>query len=90
MVVTAVTLVPPLDQWWLTYPEAAALAGPSVTVAVVRNWASRGYVDHRGERQRLHVLRCDDGRRRVLAIEVLRAEAATRRRARRVLQPASA
>jgi hypothetical protein len=61
----------------LTQEQAAVLA--SVSVSAIRQWVSRGYLDH-GERRYLP----DKGRPghpRHLGIDVLKAEAATRRRA---------
>jgi hypothetical protein len=61
----------------LTQEQAAVLAG--VSVSAIRQWASRGYLDQ-GVRRHLP----DKGRPghpRHLGIDVLRAEAATRRRA---------
>jgi hypothetical protein len=62
----------------LTREEAAVLAG--VSVEAVRKWATRGYLDQHGQRRYLP----DKGRPgapRHLGIDVLKAEAATRRRA---------
>lgn len=64
-------------------PEAARLAG--VTKAVVRNWIFRGYRARDGEWTHLPS-EVDGGRRWVRPIDVLRAEAETRRRARRDLR----
>lgn len=64
--------------------QAAELA--AVSVQVIRNWASRGYRDADGEWTRIRrERREDDGRYGYFGIDVLRAEAATRGRARRVL-----
>jgi hypothetical protein len=64
--------------------EAGRLAG--VKPAVVRNWIHRGYRGRDGSWTHLASER--QGRRRyVRPIDVLRAEAATRRHGRRTLQP---
>jgi hypothetical protein len=62
----------------LTQREAAELAG--VSVEAVRKWATRGYLDAHGQRQYLPD-KGKPGHPRHLGIDVLRAEAATRRRA---------
>lgn len=68
----------------LTVDQSAELAG--VSVQVVRNWSSRGYLDPAlGCRVWLRTFRTEAGRPRHRGIDVLRAEAATRRRARRLL-----
>jgi hypothetical protein len=64
--------------------QAADLA--NVSVFVIRNWASRGYRDPlSGEWQRIRTVRGLDRRAYYYGIDVLRAEAATRPRARRIL-----
>lgn len=74
----------PYDLWdsTITYAQAAELAG--VDVQVVYNWASRGYRGADGQWQRLDVYVTAEGKR-LQPIQVLRAEAATRRRARRAV-----
>jgi hypothetical protein len=65
--------------------EAARLA--DVTPAVVRNWIHRGYRDPRSGDWTYLPSEKQGGHRYVRPIDVLRAEAATRKRGRRVLQP---
>jgi hypothetical protein len=74
----------PYDLWdsRITYAEAARLAGVEVTV--VRMWVSRGYTDHDGQHVKLERYVTVEGPR-LQPIAVLRAEAATRARARRVV-----
>lgn len=76
----------PYDLWesTITYAQAADLAG--VSVDVVRHWASRGYRDAAGQQVKLTRYETPQGPR-VQPIAVLRAEAATRARARRQLLP---
>lgn len=69
-----------LHESTITYQEAASLAG--VSVDVVRHWVSRGYRDAAGEQVKLAKVDTAEGPR-VQPIAVLRAEAATRERARR-------
>jgi hypothetical protein len=57
----------------LTYAQAAELAGPEVAEGTIRTWVHRG---------KLPKTDTPDGPR-VLGINVLRAEAATRQKARR-------
>lgn len=65
----------------ITAIQAAELAG--VRPDVIRQWASRGYVDPK-TKQRHRLTRHDTCRgTRYQPIEVLRAEAATRERAKR-------
>lgn len=68
----------------ITYQEAARLAG--VSVDVVRHWVSRGYRDPDGEQVWVAKVDTLEGPR-VQPIAVLRAEAATRGRARRQVLP---
>lgn len=73
-----------LHQSLIPIPEAARLAG--VTVDVVRNWIHRGYRDPRSG-EWTHLPSEKQGRLRyVRPIDVLLAEAATRRHARRSLR----
>jgi hypothetical protein len=64
----------------LTYAQAAELAGPLVSEGAIRTWVHRGKLPKRDT---------PDGPR-VLGIDVLRAEASTRARARRRPLPAAA
>lgn len=74
----------PYDLWesTITYARAAELAG--VGINVIYNWASRGYRGTDGQWHRLDVYATAEGKR-LQPIQVLRAEAATRRRARRAV-----
>lgn len=63
----------------ITVSDAATLAG--VSESAIRKWKQRGHLDAAGED--------DFGRPLFLGIAVLRAEARTRRRARRELSPAA-
>ncbi len=74
-----------LHESTITYKEAARLA--HVSEDVVRHWVSRGYQDRNGARVHLAKFDTSEGPR-VQPIAVLRAECATRTRARRVLRPA--
>lgn len=65
-------LPPDFFEQLATVEDAAALAG--VTPSTVHNWITRGYVDRNGQRRWLlgfHV----DGVRRVMPVDVLRADA---------------
>lgn len=62
--------------------EAARLAG--VATSTVHNWVSRGYLNRDDRRQYLRV-ESFDGARHFVPMDVLKAEAATRRRAGREL-----
>ena len=66
-------------QQLVTVDPAAHAAG--VTPSTVHNWISRGFVDRHGQRRwvmGLHI----DGVRRVMPLDVLRADAEVRRAAR--------
>lgn len=76
-----------LHESTITYQDAASLAG--VSVDVVRHWVSRGYRNTAGDHVKLHKYDTMEGPR-VQPIAVLRAEAATRGRARRQIQPHTA
>lgn len=71
-------------------PISAELAAElaAVSLQVVRNWASRGYRDP-ADRQwkRIRTAHDERGRACYYGIDILRAEAATRARARRKLDP---
>jgi hypothetical protein len=68
----------------LTRDQAAELA--NVSPEVIRKWVTRGYRDPAdGVWKHLDTFPRDDGRDGYLGIDVLRAEAATRARARRVV-----
>lgn len=71
-----------LHESTITYAQAAELA--AVKLSVVYNWASRGYRDLDGQWQHLTVYETAEGKR-LQPIQVLRAEAATRKRARRAV-----
>lgn len=81
---TLVTEALPYDLWesTITYAQAAQLAG--VDIQVIYNWASRGYRGLDGQWQHLAVYATAEGKR-LQPIQVLRAEAATRKRARRAV-----
>lgn len=68
----------------ITAKEAAALCG--VSAVTIRTWSSRGYIDTRGEGQKLEPKGRDrQGRNLYRLLDVAKAENATRmRRARRV------
>lgn len=61
----------------ISVSEAATLAG--VSESAIRKWKQRGHLEPSGED--------DFGRPLFIGIDVLRAEATTRRRARRELSP---
>lgn len=63
----------------ITLPQAAELA--AVSVPVVRNWIKRGYQAPDGTVTKLPAQKGLDGWWLVKGIDVLKAEAATRRRA---------
>lgn len=71
----------PEDFWeqLVTIDRAAELA--HVTPSAVHNWITRGYVDRHGERRWITGFHLD-GIRRVLPLDVLRAEAEVQRAAR--------
>lgn len=63
----------------ITLPQAAELA--AVSVPVIRNWIKRGYRGPDGTVVKVPAIKGLDGWWLVKGIDVLRAEAATRRRA---------
>jgi hypothetical protein len=67
-----------LDAALVPIAEAARIA--HVGPRAVHNWCTRGYVNHAGERIVIPVYLVN-GKRQVIPLDVLRAEAATRRKA---------
>ena len=63
----------------ITVETAAALVG--VKPSTIHNWISRGYVDQYGQRSWVNGFHID-GVRRVMPVDVLRADAAVERAAR--------
>lgn len=87
-------LAPALVESLITTTDAANLAG--VSVAAISNWRERGYLapdpDHPGRQKRVHLTPArHDSRNRPLYrwIDVVKAEHATRGRARRTYPTAA-